>query len=501
VAVGDLVTVYSGQSDLLSPRMGLDPMYAGFSIQGYEEPDGSHQQFLLAQGPQVHPVPAEATLEEAGSYVLALGTVYRALFTTLDIESDTTMFVEGGATGTGWESVRTATRNGVSVTGLCSSAERADRIESAGAHAIDRTASPYDDIWGPIPRDPDAWDDWKAAGRPFVEAFEAHHGGRADYAVSHAGEQSFPRTFQTLGEGGTLTFWGASTGYRMTFLGKPGATTPERMFDRVDLRAGDGVLVYYGADTGPDGILDGVGLRAVEAAREADATIVVVADTDEQREFVESLGYGDAVAGSYSVEGLERREDEFDWPERMPDLPHPQADPEGFKRAVREYTDSAFKPLGKAVGEHLRTPENPRGYPDVVFERAGQDTLGVSTMLVRPHTGRIVYSEDLEDRRYSFYAPQVWMRQREIHMPTASILGSHLSNAYEVQQMNAAVDAGALEITTPELVGWEDLPDAHQAMWDNEHDAEAYVANHALPTGGLRSRQELFEAWGRGDED
>ena len=496
VQVGDLVTVYSGQSDLLSPRMGLDPMYSGFSIQGYEEPDGSHQQFMIAQGPQVHPIPAEATLEEAGSYVLALGTVYRALFTTLDIESDTSMFVEGGATGTGWETVRTATRNGVSVTGLCSSAERADRIRSAGAQAIDRTEAPYDDIWGPIPRDPDTWDDWKEAGQPFVESFESHHGGGADYAVSHAGEQSFPRTFQTLGEGGTLTFWGASTGYELTFLGKPGSETPETMFERVDLRAGDGVVVYYGTDTGPEGVLDEVGFRAIEAAREKDATVVVVAHTDEQREFVESLGYGDSVAGSYSIEGLQRREDDFEWPETMPELPHPQADPEAFKQAVQAYTDSAFKPLGKAIGEHLRTPENPRGYPDVVFERAGQDTLGVSTMLVRPHTGRVVYSESLEDRRYSFYAPQVWMRQREIHMPTASILGTHLSNAYEVQQLNAAIDAGALDITTPELVDWEDLPDAHQAMWDNEHDAEAYVANHALPTDGLRTRAELFKAWG-----
>ncbi len=499
VQVGDLVTVYSGQSDLLSPRMGLDPMYAGFSIQGYEGPDGSHQQFMIGQGPQVHPIPEEATLEEAGSYVLALGTVYRALFTTLDIESGTSMFVEGGATGTGWETVRTATRNGVSVTGLCSSADRADRIESAGAQPIDRTASPYDDIWGPIPRDPDAWDDWKAAGRPFVEALEEYHGGRADYAVSHAGEQSFPRTFQTLGEDGTLTFWGASTGYQMTFLGKPGSTTPEEMFDRVDLRAGDGVLVYYGTDTGADDVLDDTGLRAIEAARDDDATVVVLTHTEEQREFVESLGYGDAVAGSYSIQGLERREDEFDWPETMPELPHPQADPEAFKQAVQEYTDSAFKPLGKAIGKHLRTPENPRGYPDVVFERAGQDTLGVSTMLVRPHTGDVVYSEDLADRRYSFYAPQVWMRQREIHMPTAAILGSHLSNAYEVQQMNAAVDAGALDITTPAVVDWDDLPDAHQAMWDNEHEAEAYVANHALPTDGLRTRQELYKAWGRRD--
>jgi acrylyl-CoA reductase (NADPH)/3-hydroxypropionyl-CoA dehydratase/3-hydroxypropionyl-CoA synthetase len=497
VTVGDLVTVYSGQSDLLSPRMGLDPMYADFSIQGYEVPNGSHQQFMLAQAPQVHPIPEETTIEQAGSYVLALGTVYRALFTTLDIESDTTMFVEGGATGTGWEAVRTARRNGVDATGLCSSPERAERIESAGAGAIDRTDGPLADIWGPIPEDPERWEQWRAAGDPLLERFRDRHGRLADYAVSHAGEQSFPRSFQLLEEGGALTFYGASTGYRMTFLGKPGATTPEAALTDADLQAGDGLLVYYGTETDAAGVLDETGLRAVEAGQDRDADVVVVTYTDEQAEFVESLGYGDTVEAVVSLEGLERREEEFEWPETLPSFPHPQADPDAFGRAVQEYTDTAFKPLGRAVGEHLRTPENPRGYPDVVFDRAGHDALGVSTMLVRPHTGRVVYSEDLGGRRYSFYAPQVWMRQREIHMPTASILGTHLSNAYEVQQLNADIDAGALDVTDPLVVDWADLPEAHQAMWDNEHEAESYVVDHALPAAGLQNRTELYKAWGR----
>ena len=497
VSLGELVTVYSGQSDLLAPEMGLDPMYADFSIQGYEVPNGSHQQFMLAQAPQVHPIPEETSIEEAGSYVLALGTVYRALFTTLDIEPDTTMFVEGGATGTGYESVRTAQRNGVSVTGLCSSPDRAERIEATGAGAINRKTEALADIWGPIPADPDEWADWQAAGAPLLDQFRDHHGRLADYAVSHAGEQSFPRSFQLLDEGGTLTFYGASTGYRMTFMGKPGTSTPQEMFERVDLQASDGLVVYYGTETGANDVLDETGLRAIEAGRSVDADVVVVTYTDEQAEFVESLGYGDAVAAVISLEDLKRRDEEFDWPETLPEFPHPQGDPEAFKQAVQKYTDTAFKPLGKAVGEHLRTPSNPRGHPDVVFDRAGHDALGVSTMLVRPHTGRVVYSESLEDRRYSFYAPQVWMRQREIHMPTASILGTHLSNAYEVQQLNAQIDAGALDVTEPLVVDWDALPEAHQAMWDNEHEAEAYVVDHALPAEGLRDRTELYKAWGR----
>lgn len=500
LGVGDLVTLYSGQSDLLSPEMGLDPMYAGFSIQGYEGPNGSHQQFMIAQAPQAHPIPEDATLEQAGAYVLATATVYRALFTTLDIEPRSTMFVEGASTGTGWESTKIATQNDVSVTGLCSSEERADRIGTLGADAINRKADEFADIWGPIPEDPDAWDDWKEAGREFVETFEEQHGGEgADYAVSHAGEMPFPRTYQLLGEDGQMTFYGASTGYYLTFLGKSGTSEPSKMFERSDLRAGQGVLVYYGTDTGADDVVDETGLRAIEDAREAGARIAVVSYTDEQQEFVESLGYGDAVEGTVSIESLKRREEDFRWPDTLPDLPDPQGDPEEFRAAVQEFTDEVFKPLGQAVGEHLSTSKNPRGNPDVVFERADHDALWVSTMLVKPHTGTVVFSEDMEDRRYTMYAPQVWMRQRDVLMPSADILGTHLSNSYEVEQLNEAIDAGEIDLTDPRVVEWTDLPDAHQAMWDNEHEASSYVVDHALPDEGLESREELYLAWSNED--
>jgi acrylyl-CoA reductase (NADPH)/3-hydroxypropionyl-CoA dehydratase/3-hydroxypropionyl-CoA synthetase len=119
----------------------------------------------------------------------------------------------------------------------------------------------------------------------------------------------------------------------------------------------------------------------------------------------------------------------------------------------------------------------------------------VSTSLVQPFTGRVLYFEDMRHRRYSFYAPQVWTRQRRILMPTASILGTHLCNAYEVVRMNEMVDAGLLEVTTPTVVPWDGLAEAHQAMWDNRHTGATYVVNHALPALGLRTVDQLYEAW------
>jgi acrylyl-CoA reductase (NADPH)/3-hydroxypropionyl-CoA dehydratase/3-hydroxypropionyl-CoA synthetase len=197
-----------------------------------------------------------------------------------------------------------------------------------------------------------------------------------------------------------------------------------------------------------------------------------------------------------SLEDIRRREgDDFDWPATMPPLPDPKTDTDGHREAVRAFQERTIKPLGTAIGRILRSPDNPRGSPDLILERAGHDALGASTSLVKPFTGRVVYVEDMDARRYAFHAPQVWMRQRRIFMPTATILGTHLSNAYEVVRMNRMVDAGLLDVTEPVVVAWADMPEAHQAMWENRHAGASYVCNHALPVLGLRTKTELLEAW------
>lgn len=494
--VGDLVNVYSGTNDLLSPAVGDDPMYAGFSIQGYETKTGSHAQFLNVQAPQLHKPPADLTLEQAGAYTLNLGTITRCLFTTLQIQPGKTIFVEGSATGTGLDALKSSIRTGLAATGMVSSEERAEFISEQGAvGAINRKDPAFADAFTPVPDDAEEAKAWEAAGEPILQRYrEMNDGKLADYVVSHAGERAFPRSFQLLAEGGKLAFYGASSGYHFSFMGKPGAASPEDMLAKAELRGGESVLLYYGAGT--DELADPKGLEMIEAARLFKARIAVVAYTDSQREFLQSLGLEDAVEGVISIETLKRRfGDEFDWPLTLPRLPDSKTDTEAFKRGVRDYQTRTMKPFGSAVGKLLRSPGNPRGAPDLILERAAVDTLGVSSSLVRPFGGRIVYAEDMKDRRYTFYAPQVWTRQRRILMPTASILGTHLCNAHEVTVMNTMVAAGLLDVTEPTVVPWKGLPEAHQAMWDNTHSGATYVVNHALPLMGLRTRDELLEHW------
>ncbi len=72
--------------------------------------------------------------------------------------------------------------------------------------------------------------------------------------------------------------------------------------------------------------------------------------------------------------------------------------------------------------------------------------------------------------------------------------------AAEVARLNRMIDAGMIGVDAPYLGAWAELPEMHQAMWENrlpEHagGAAKAVVNHALPQPGLKHRNDLFAAW------
>jgi len=506
LSIGSIVAIYSGVSDLLNPEAGVDPMFTDFHIQGYQSPDGSHQQFMLCDGPQLFTPPQGLTLEAAGSYMLAAGTAYRALFTALKVRPGKGLFVEGAVSGTGSWAVEMGLATRMRVAGLVSSPERKKTLEARGragrVTAIDRHDPTIKDIFHPVPLLHIA--EWEKQGEPFLDMVRTANGGAlCDYAVSHAGETAFPRSFQALSPGGSIAFFGASSGFTMTFVGKEGTAEPQDMFHRAALKPGEAVLVFYGqaaTDKTDPSPRDDDALLAIEAAREAGARIVVITDTNAERDFILSLGFGDAVLGALSLSDLKRRIPHFEWPNHMPELPDSARETAAFKDAVQKMNENMFKPLGTEVGRLLRSADNPKGVPDVIVERAHTDSLALSSMMVRPFTGRVLYCGDMQGRRYSFYAPQVWMRQRKILMPTATIIGTHLCNAAEIASLNRLIEAGSLHVDPPYLGAWETLPALHQAMWENrlpEATGGAFksVINHALPEVGLKTKEELQASW------
>ena len=483
--VGELYVLYPGVSNLLSPRAGEDPMHADFKIQGYETPDGSFCQFVRGQAPQLLAHSRRLTLAEGSSYMLDLETVHKALYDVAQLETDERVFVEGAAGGTGIYAVACAALRGAHVTGLVSTEDKGRLVLSRGGHTyVNRTAADMTGVFTPVPADSASRAAWSAAGAAFKAMVrERNQGALMNVVVSSVGRDLFGRMVDLLVPGGRLVFYGATTGYTLAFLGKPGAAPAREMLRRARLLPNEGVLVHYGLG---DGLEDEAGAEAIEAALRAGARVVVAARLDAQATHVQSTH---RVHGVVSLETLDRAGG-FRWPEAMPDY---DTDRAGY----REYQDLTLKPFGQAVGRLLATADNPRGNPDVVVERAGRDTLGVSTFLARPFTGRVVYVEVTRDRRFSFYAPNVWMHEKRILFPTFSILGSHLSNAHQAEEVVRLIDAGALAIHPPVVRGWDDLAEQHQLMHENRHAGTTTIRVGAGPAlDGARSAREVYEAWG-----
>ena len=483
--IGELRVLYPGVSNLLSPRAGEDPMHADFKIQGYETPDGSFAQFVRCQAPQLLAHSERLTLAEASSYMLDLETVYKALYDVARVAPGERVFVEGAAGGTGQYAVACAALRGARVTGLVSTEDKGKLVlQRGGAAYVNRKEPAFADVFTPVPSDRAAQPAWRDAGRAFRDAVATRNdGAKVDVVVSSVGRDLFPRMVDLLGPGGRLVFYGATSGYTLTFLGKPGSANARDMLTRAGLRPHAGVLIYYGGAAGGD---DPVGGEAIAAALATGARVVVVTPTDAAAARVRQTW---RVAGTVSLETLGRTKG-FEWPETMPDY---DADAEGYRR----YQDRTLKPFGQAVGRLLATPDNPRGNPDVIIERAAQDTLGTSTFLARPFTGVVVFLEGTEDRRFAFYAPNVWMHQKRVLFPTFAILGSHLSNAHQAEECVRLLDAGALTMQPPAIHAWEELAEANQALHDNRHAGTLTVRVGA--TAGLdraRSAREVYETWG-----
>jgi acrylyl-CoA reductase (NADPH) / 3-hydroxypropionyl-CoA dehydratase / 3-hydroxypropionyl-CoA synthetase len=463
-------------------------MFADFSIQGYETKTGSHAQFLTVQAPQLHTVPGDLTLEQAGSYILNLGTIVRCLFTTLQIVGGKTIFIEGSATGTGLDALKSSKASGLNVTGLVSSPARAEFVKTKGA--VGRARSHRSALCGAVHRRA-RWR--RGVARPGKQpaplVAEYKRSTAASWRIMPSATPAKPRSRARSSCWLKAASW-RSTGRRRAITSaswaSPAASTAEAMLQKAGARGGEAVLIFYGPNS--TALADETGLEMIEAARGSararwSSPTPTASASSSCRWALKTRWPGSSVSkassGGKAPISIGRTPCRAcRWRARTS---------RAFREAVREFQDKTLKPFGNAVGKLLRSPDNPRGNPDIVLERAGQDTLGVTTALVKPFTGRVVYAEDMAGQRYNFYAPQVWTRQRRIMMPTAEILGTHLCNAYEVTRMNDMVAAGLLDVTEPTVVPWEGLPEAHQSdVGQPPHRRDLYRQPRAAGDGPAR---------------
>ena len=298
--------------------------------------------------------------------------------------------------------------------------------------------------------------EWERRTEPFRRAvFEANGGKPVDKIFEHTGGENFPLLISALSPGGTLAFFGA-TGkglkgeYKETFFhdGRRFVmdarwvwmrqkqvlfrrAKPAAIFDELGLPPGRRVLVW-GADR--------PAREFVAAARARTAEVVVIASaTREKRGIAELSRMGVPPANILDRDG-------FSLPEEMPD----PLTPEG--RLNPEYASGFTRPA-QALGKALWKVFGPRVSPDVVVDRADQDTLHFSTFVARDF-----------DEKDVFPCGAVVVRGRS----DLSIRGSHMYGASQAAEVVRLLSAGriAMDQEDLEITDLPGLPALQQLMLD-----------------------------------
>ena len=245
--------------------------------------------------------------------------------------------------------------------------------------------------------------------------------------------------------------WEEAASYGLTYY-----TAYRMLMDRARIRAGEDVLVWGGSG--------GLGVFAVQLCKLVGARAIAVVSSDEKAELARELG-------AYGV--INRK----DFPKlQYPKDPTPEAKAEWFTEVKR---------FGKHIWEIL----GERKGPDVVFEHVGRATFPASVFLANKF-GRIVICGATTGYELTFDVRHLWMHQK-------SIIGSHFADAGEAHEANKLVMQGAIRPVMTRLFTWDEIPEAHQLMYENQlHGTVSCLVG--APRPGLRNLEETRAAMAEG---
>ena len=215
--------------------------------------------------------------------------------------------------------------------------------------------------------------------------------------------------------------WEDASAYGLTFF-----TAYRMLVDQARLQEGHRVLIWGGAG--------GLGVFAHQLCKLAGADSVGVVSSPEKGELVKALGAVDYIDRS-EFTGMMRRGNET-----------PEEEKARFKESRR---------FCKAVEEKLG------GAPDIVFEHVGRATFPTSVLVVKPF-GTIVICGATSGHTLDFDVRYLWMRQKRI-------IGSHFANAWECHRANELIEAGKVRPVLWRTLGFEQVAEAHQLMYENKH--------------------------------
>ena len=457
--VGELRVLYPGVSNLLSPRAGEDPMHADFKIQGYETPDGSFAQFVRG--------PGAAVARPHGAAHARRGLRLHA--------------------GPG-DGVQGAVRRGARAAGRARLRGRRRRRHRHPCRRGGRAARRARDR-------PRLHRGQGPAGsrrrRPrLCQSQGAGHGGRVHAGAAGAGRargvaaprrglprarargagRRFHRRGRVLGGARSLRPDGRSprAGRPARLLrrhqrlhadlSRQGGRGPAaEMLRRADLRPREGVLVYWGLEDGGDD--DPVAAGATAAALAAGARVVVACRLDRQAARVKAAH---AVQGVVSLETLAR------------------GGP--IQLAGR---DARLRHGSRRLSRAIRTPPSSRSASRWAVSSPPPTIRAAIPIWWWSGRGRTRWGSAPSWRAPSRGAWSSWRRPRAgaspstrrtcgctrsaILFPTFAVLGSHLSNAHQADEVVRLLDAGALPPHAPAVRDWAALAECHQLIHENRH--------------------------------
>lgn len=276
----------------------------------------------------------------------------------------------------------------------------------------------------------DAIEDSIMDPRARIWGFDVNYGSFAQFAKVKA-HALLPKPPRLSWEEAAAYMLCGATAYRMLH-GFPPHTVQED----------DIVLIWGGAG--------GLGSMATQLVREAGGIPVTVVSSQERGRYCLSLG----------AAGTVNRTNFHHW--------GPLPDTEDHK-AYRQWRRGARK-FREAIWEAIGTQRDPR----IVLEHPGQDTLPTSSYvcesggMVIINAGTTGYNATLDIRFH-------WMYQKRLQ-------GSHFANGAQCTAINKLVDQGRISTILSHVFDFEEIPLAHQMMYENRSPFGNNVARIGIPS-------------------
>ncbi|MEO0748027.1 MAG: crotonyl-CoA carboxylase/reductase [Pseudomonadota bacterium] len=276
-----------------------------------------------------------------------------------------------------------------------------------------------------------------------IWGYETGDGSFAQFTKVQA-QQLMPRPKHLTWEEAACYTLTLATAYRMLFGHHPH-----------ELKPGQNVLVW--------GASGGLGSYAIQLANTVGANAIGVISDEDKREFVMSMG----------AKGVINRK-EFNCWGQLPTVNSPEYN-EWLKEA-RKFGKAIWDITGKGVNV------------DMVFEHPGESTFPVSSLVCKKG-GMVVICAGTTGFNCTFDVRYMWMHQKRLQ-------GSHFAHLKQAASANRLMIERRLDPCMSEVFPWDQIPDAHMMMMNNEHKPGNMAVLVQSPKTGLRTVEEVLAARG-----